>query len=472
MGSRSSWWSLKQGFPERRVVARISRLFIANRGEIAVRIIKACRALGIEAVLAVSEADRESMAARMADRVVCIGPARAQESYLRISTIVCAAKGTGSQAIHPGYGFLAEHPDLPKICDEQGLLFVGPPEHCIREMGNKLLARKMVRSYGIPVIPGSEKVRNIREAEHRAREIGFPVILKAAAGGGGRGIKIVSEPSQLSTVFETAGAEARTAFGDEVLYLEKYIPHARHIEVQVLGDAQGNVIHLGERDCSLQRRYQKVIEEAPAPSLPDALRQQIRAAGVTIARNIGYRSAGTVEFIFDKETQKFYFLEMNTRVQVEHPVTEMVSGVDIVREQIRIAAGEPLSFSQSMVTLTGHAIECRVTAEAPERDFAPSPGKLREWVTPDGPGIRVDTHCYAGYFVPPYYDSLIAKVITHGKDRATAIDRMKYALEHFVIRGIDTVIPFLLFVLNRDEYRKGDVHTKWLEEVLEDYQKK
>ncbi len=453
-------------------MANISRVLIANRGEIAVRIIKACKALGIESVLAASEADRESMAARMADRVVCIGPARAQDSYLKINTVVSAARGTGAQAIHPGYGFLAEHPDLPKICGEQGLVFIGPPEHCIREMGNKLLARRLVKEYGIPVIPGSEKVRCVREAVRLAQEIGYPVILKAAAGGGGRGIKVVTEPSQLTTMFETAAAEARAAFGDDALYLEKYIPRARHVEVQILGDSHGNVIHLGERDCSLQRRYQKVIEEAPAPSLSDALRGEIRAAGVTIARNIGYRSAGTVEFILDKETQRFYFLEMNTRVQVEHPVTEMISGVDIVQEQIRVAAGAPLSLSQTMVRLSGHAIECRLTAEAPERDFAPSPGNLAEWEAPLGPGVRIDTHCYPGYFVPPYYDSLLAKVITHGKDRAEAIERMKGTLQKFRVKGVDTVIPFLLFILNREEYKKGDVHTKWLEEVLGEYHKK
>jgi acetyl-CoA carboxylase biotin carboxylase subunit len=446
----------------------ISRIFIANRGEIAVRIIKACKALGIESVLAVSEADRESMAAQMADRVVCIGPPRAQESYLKIDTIIAAARGTGAQALHPGYGFLAEHPDLARLCTEHGLIFIGPPAHCIREMGNKLLARKMVKGYGIPVIPGSEKVRHVEEAINAAAEIGFPVLLKAAAGGGGRGIKIVTEPSELTTTFQTAAAEARTAFGDDALYLEKYIPRARHVEVQVLGDSQGNVIHLGERDCSIQRRYQKVIEEAPAPSLADGLRHEIRAAGATIARNIGYQNAGTVEFILDKETQKFYFLEMNTRVQVEHPVTEMVTGIDIVQEQIRVAAGEPLSVTQSRVTFTGHAIECRLTAEAPERAFAPSPGKVTEWAVPQGPGIRIDSHCYPGYIVSPHYDSLLAKVITAGKDRQEAIERMKYALEHFVVRGIDTVIPFLLFVLKRREYVEGGVHTKWLEAVLEE----
>ena len=288
---------------------KISRVLIANRGEIAVRIIKACKALGIDTVLAASEADRESMAARMADRIICIGPPRAQESYLKISTIVSAARGTGAQAIHPGYGFLAEHPELPRLCNDHGVIFIGPPEHCIREMGNKLLARRMVKEYGIPVIPGSEKVRHVEEAVEAAREIGFPVLLKAAAGGGGRGIKIVTEPSELTTTFQIATAEARTAFGDDALYIEKYIPRARHIEVQVLGDSQGSVIHLGERDCSIQRRYQKVIEEAPAPNLSDALRQAIRDAGVTIARNIGYRSAGTVEFILDKRRSGSTFLK-------------------------------------------------------------------------------------------------------------------------------------------------------------------
>ncbi|OGP54575.1 MAG: acetyl-CoA carboxylase biotin carboxylase subunit [Deltaproteobacteria bacterium RBG_13_52_11b] len=444
----------------------ISRIFIANRGEIAVRIIKACKALGVETCLAVSEADRESMAARMADRTVCIGPPRAQESYLKVNTIVSAARGTGCQALHPGYGFLAENPELPKMCSEQGIIFIGPPEHCIREMGNKLLARKLVKGYGIPVIPGSEKVRDVKEAADVAKDIGFPVILKAAAGGGGRGIKVITEPRELTTTFETAAAEARAAFGDDVLYMEKYILRARHIEVQILGDSYGNVIHLGERDCSIQRHYQKVIEESPAPALSDTLRAQIQAAAVTIARSIGYQSAGTVEFVFDKDTQAFYFLEMNTRIQVEHPVTEMVSGVDIVKEQIRIADGKPMGLIQSRVSLSGHAIECRLTAEAPERDFAPSPGKVTEWVLPEGPGIRIDTHCHGGYIVTPYYDSLLAKVITVGKDRMEAIDRMTYALGHFSVKGVDTVIPFLLFVLAREEYKKGDVHTRWLEGEL------
>lgn len=449
------------------LMSAISRVLIANRGEIAVRIIKACKALGVESVLTVSDADRESMAARLADRVVCIGPPRPQESYLKLDTIVAAARGTGSQAIHPGYGFLAEHPGLAKLCEEHKVTFIGPPEHCLREMGNKLLARRMVASYGIPVIPGSEKVRHAEEALDVASVMGYPILLKAPAGGGGRGIKIVAEPVGLKTTFETAAAEARAAFGDEALYIEKYVPLARHIEVQVLGDSLGNVIHLGERDCSVQRRYQKVIEESPAPSLSDKLREKIRAAAVTIALNIGYQNAGTVEFILDKETGTFYFLEMNTRVQVEHPVTETVTGVDIVQEQIRIAAGERLRFKQSDIQFTGHAIECRLTAEAPERDFAPSPGKLTEWTVPQAADIRIDTHCYPGYVVPPYYDSLLAKVITFGKERTQAIDRMKYALSNIVVKGVDTVAPFLLFILSQPEFVKGGVHTKWLEGVLE-----
>jgi acetyl-CoA carboxylase biotin carboxylase subunit len=447
----------------------ISRVFIANRGEIALRIIRACRESGIESVLGVSDADRDSLPAKQADRAVCIGPARPQESYLKVQTIVWAALGTGVDAIHPGYGFLAEQPDLPRVCREQGLAFIGPPEHCIREMGNKLLARKIVKGLGVPVIPGSEKVRNVEDAVAAAKEIGFPVIMKAAAGGGGRGIKIVRDAGGVKTVFDTSSAEARVAFGDDALYIEKYIPLARHIEVQVLGDSLGNIIHLGERDCSVQRRYQKVIEESPAPSISAAIRNKIHAAAVAIARNIGYESAGTVEFIFDKETDEFYFLEMNTRIQVEHPVTEMVTGIDIVREQLRVAAGLPLSLSQAEVAFRGHAVECRVTAEDPERDFLPVPGRLLEWSTPEGHGIRIDTHCFPGYLVPPYYDSLLAKVITLGNDRKEAVDRMTYALEHFTVKGIETVIPFLLFVLTRPEYRRGGVHTKWLEGLLESW---
>jgi len=357
----------------------ISRVLVANRGEIALRVIKACRALGIESVLAVSDADRESLPARMSDRVVCIGPARATESYLKVEAIIAAALGSGADAVHPGYGFLAERPELAEACAKEKIKFIGPSAESIRQMGNKLLARDLARRYAIPLIPGSEKVGNSKEAALAAKEVGFPILLKAAAGGGGRGIKIVTESGELQGAFETAAAEARAAFGDETLYIERYIPNVRHIEVQVLGDRFGNAIHVGERDCSLQRRHQKVIEEAPAYSISGRLREEIRKAAVTIAKNIEYENAGTVEFILDQDSERFYFLEMNTRIQVEHPVTEAITGIDLVKEQIRIADGHALSLSQSQVTFSGHAIECRITAESAQDGFRPSPGQITRW---------------------------------------------------------------------------------------------
>ncbi|MBI2361038.1 MAG: acetyl-CoA carboxylase biotin carboxylase subunit [Deltaproteobacteria bacterium] len=444
----------------------IARVLVANRGEIAIRVIKACRALGIESVAAFSQADRESLPARMADRAVCIGPARSAESYLKIESIISAALGTRSDAIHPGYGFLAEDPELAEACAKHGLKFIGPRPENIRQMGNKLFARAVVGEYGIPVVPGSKKVKNLREACGLAEEIGFPLLFKAAAGGGGRGIKIVTEPNDLRQAFETAAAEARAAFGDGTLYLERYIPNARHIEVQVLGDRSGNVVHIGERDCSLQRRYQKVVEEAPAPPLSEALREKIRQAGATIAREMGYENAGTVEFIVDQDQQQFYFLEMNTRIQVEHPVTEMITGLDLVEQQIRIADGQPLSISQSDVRFTGHAIECRITAESANHGFRPCPGPITAWDPPVGPDIRVDTHCFAGYVVPPFYDSLLAKLITRGEDRREAAERMQNALASFAVGGVDTTIPFLRFLLAQPDYIAGTVNTRWLEAQL------
>ncbi len=444
----------------------ISRVLVANRGEIAVRIIRACKDLGIESVVAVSEADKDSMPAKMADRVICIGPPSPAESYLRPETILCAAIGTGSDAIHPGYGFLAEQPELAQCCKENNLIFIGPTAENLRQMGNKLLARKIVKKYSIPVIPGSEKVANFKEAHKVIEKIGFPVLIKAAAGGGGRGIKIVKNPDELKITFETAAAEARVAFGDETLYIERYFSNARHIEVQVAADHFGNVIHLGERDCSLQRRYQKIIEEAPAPSISNELREEIRKAGVTIAKKMKYENLGTVEFVLDQDSNQFFFLEMNTRIQVEHPVTEMISGVDLVREQIRIAADHPLSLSQGDLRLDGHAVECRINAESPDTEFQPCPGRITQWTPPRGKGIRVDSHCYPGYFVPPYYDSLIAKVITSGADRSQAIERMQYALENFMVAGIDTTIAFLRFILNQPDYRNGRVNTRWVENLL------
>lgn len=444
----------------------ISRVLVANRGEIAVRIIRACKHLGIETVMAVSEADRESMAAKIADRTVCIGPPRALDSYLKVDTLVAAALGTRSDAIHPGYGFLAEQPELADSCEKEGLIFIGPTPENLRQMGNKLLAREMVAGYGIPTIPGSKKVGDAKEAVGVAEKLGFPVLLKAAAGGGGKGIVIAQDSETLAAAFDTTSAEARAAFGDGTLYMEHFITNARHIEVQLLADLHGNVIHLRERDCSIQRRYQKVIEESPSTAVSPELRGRICQAAVNIARNIGYRNAGTVEFILDQDIGEFFFLEMNTRIQVEHPVSEQITGIDLVQEQIKIASGQPLSFSQGDVRFSGHAIECRITAESPEAGFRPCPGRIEKWFPPQGEGIRIDTHCYPGYFVPPYYDSLLAKVITSGATRSVAIERMQYALKNLIVAGVDTVIPFLIRVLEDPDYVSGRVNTRWLENKL------
>jgi len=420
-------------------------------------------------VAAVSEADRESLPARLADRAVCIGRAHAAESYLKIEAIIAAALGTDADAVHPGYGFLAEEPELAEACAKHGLTSIGPRPENIRQMGNKLQAREMAESYGIPVVSGSTKIRSFMAAARAAEELGFPILIKAAAGGGGRGIKIVRHQRDLKSAFETAAAEARAAFANETLYMERYISNARHIEVQILADQVGHVIHVGERDCSLQRRYQKVVEEAPAYSLTGRLRQKILKAGVTIAGKMRYENAGTVEFILDQDSGRFYFLEMNTRIQVEHPVTEMMTGLDLVQEQIRIANGQPLSVSQAGLQFSGHAIECRINAESPHHGFRPCPGLIAEWSPPEGPGIRVDSHCYAGYFVPPYYDSLLGKLITHGSSRQEAIDKMSQGLEGFKVSGIDTTIPFLRFLINRHGYVQGEVSTRWVERELEKF---
>ena len=445
---------------------RITRVLVANRGEIAVRVIRACHALGLEAVLAVSQADRDSLPARMADRVVCIGPPPASASYLRPENVVAAALGTGSQAVHPGYGFLAEDPRLADACTRCGLIFIGPRAEHIRLMGNKLEARAMARRLGVPTVPGSEQVRGFEEALRIAETIGFPLIIKAAAGGGGRGIKLVIDPRQLQPALQAAAAEARSAFGDDTLYLERYIPNARHVEVQVMGDRYGRVVHLGERDCSVQRRHQKVVEEAPAYALPEDLRQKIREAAVVLAREMGYENAGTVEFIVDQDSEQFYFLEMNTRIQVEHPVTEAITGVDLVQTQIRVAAGDPLPWSQSDIHFQGHAIEFRITAESAQNGFRPCPGVITEWGPPTRDQVRVDTHCYPGYRVPPFYDSLLAKLIVSGKDRREAIERAQQALDDFRVAGIETTLPFLRDVVRSPDYVSGLVHTRWLEEFV------
>ncbi len=441
----------------------LRRVFVANRGEIAVRIIRACQAAGLEVVLGVSEADRDTMAARMADRVVCLGSAAASDSYLRIDRIVTAARGTGCQALHPGYGFLAERAALQRACAEYGIAFVGPSADAIDAMGDKLSAIRLAKAAGVPVVPGSERLIDLEAVRAAAASIGFPCLLKASAGGGGRGMRIVRSPDELAAAYDSAQAEALAAFGDATVYLEKFIERAKHIEIQVLGDQHGNLVHLFDRDCSVQRRHQKLIEEAPSPVLPPARRVEMAEAALALARGVGYFSAGTVEFVYDADADRFYFLEMNTRIQVEHPVTEMVTGVDLVREQLRVAAGERLTFSQGEVALRGHAIECRINAEDPRRAFRPTPGRIVRWVAPAGPGLRLDTHCEEGSLIPPYYDSMVAKLIAHGDDRKQAIARLTDALARFEIAGIASTIELAGALLESAAFATATVTTRWLE---------
>ena len=444
----------------------VSRVFVANRGEIAGRVIRACRALGVETVIGVSEADRDSLPARQADRAVCIGPATAKHSYLDMKAVVAAAVGTGCDALHPGYGFLAESASLAQLCADHGVTFVGPTPEQIHRMGNKLEARLLARQLGLPILSGSEKVGSAAEALSVADRVGLPLMMKAASGGGGRGMKIVRDRNEIASQFTSAAADARAAVGDDTLYLERYISNARHVEVQVLGDRFGHVIHLGERDCSLQRRHQKVIEEAPAPGLDPALRNAIREAALTLARGMNYQSAGTVEFIVDADTDTFFFLEMNTRIQVEHPVTEAVTGIDLVQEQLRIARGETLRYRQEDISLTGHAIECRITAEKPHEDFRPDPGRIDRWDPPQGQGIRLDSHCFAGYEIPIFYDSLLAKLIVHESDRDAAIRRMSQALADFRIEGVGTTLPFLAHAIQDEAFGAGRVNTNLVAQLI------
>jgi acetyl-CoA carboxylase, biotin carboxylase subunit len=443
----------------------LARVFIANRGEIAVRIVRACRALGLECVVGASEVDMEGLAAELADRVVCIGPAPASESYLRPELVVQAALGTSCDAIHPGYGFLAENPRLATLARDNGIRFVGPPPEAIELAGDKLRAREAAREAGLPLVPGGE-VTSLAEAEAFAADSGYPVLLKAAGGGGGRGIKLAHSPDELGSLFGVAVAEARAAFGDERLYVERYVADARHVEVQVAADEQGAVLHLGERDCSVQRRYQKLIEEAPAPFLAPDTRDALTSAGVAFARAIGYRNLGTVEFIVDAASGEFFFLEMNCRIQVEHPVTEAVTGRDLVAEQLRIADGQPLSFTQDEVAFDGHALECRLTAEDVSRGFAPSPGRLTRFAVPELDGLRVDTHCRDHTLIPPHYDSLMAKLIGHGSDRDEAIEIVHEALERLEAEGVDTNRGLLAAVLDHPDFVHGRITTHWLEEAI------
>ena len=441
------------------------KVLIANRGEIALRVIRACRELDIHTVAVYSEADRESLHVRFADEDVCIGPPSARESYLNIPRIVAAAEITGADAIHPGYGFLAENAEFSEICERSNITFIGPTPAQIRQMGDKAMARQSMAAVGVPIVPGTDAIADPAEALQSAEEIGFPVLIKAAAGGGGKGMRVAQDSNDFARQFGMARQEAGAAFGDDSVYIEKYLGRPRHVEFQVLGDQHGRVIHLGERDCSVQRRHQKLIEEAPSPALSRALREQMGDASVRGAAAIGYVGAGTIEFLLD-EDGSFYFMEMNTRIQVEHPVTEMATGFDLVKEQIRAAAGLPLSMPDQPISLRGHAIECRINAEDPERNFAPSPGTITALHLPGGPGVRVDTHIYAGYKVPPFYDSLLGKLIVHASTRDEAIMRMRHSLASFVVEGVHTTIPFLHDVMQHPGFVAGEVDTKFLERMM------
>ena len=441
------------------------KILIANRGEIALRVISACKELGIRTVAVYSEADRHSLHVRFADEEVCVGPARSVDSYLNIPGIISAAEITGAEAVHPGYGFLAESSYLAEVCEACHIKFIGPSPRVIRLMGDKSLARRTMSKAGVPVLPGSNGLtETVEQAAEMAKRIGYPVILKASAGGGGRGMRIVEGPEELPRAFRTAQKEAEAAFGVGDLYLEKYLRNPRHIEFQVLADSRGNVVHLGERECSIQRRHQKLLEESPAPGVSDRLRKKMARIAVDGVRAVGYVNAGTIEFLLD-EDGRFYFMEMNTRIQVEHPVTEMVTGVDLVKEQIRIAAGQTLGFTQKEVSFRGASIECRINAEDPET-FMPSPGTIHAFHLPGGPGVRVDTAAHSECEVLPYYDSLIAKMVVHDDDRPAAIERMRRCLELTVIEGVKTTLPLHLRILADPDFRNGRYNTRFLERFL------
>lgn len=444
----------------------IKRVLIANRGEIAVRIIRACKDMGIESVQVYSEADKETLAVQMADFSVGIGGSQPSESYLSIDKIINAAKEMGVDAIHPGYGFLAENADFSDACKAHGFRFIGPEGSIIRLMGDKAQARELAVKAGVPVTPGSNGVvSNVEQVTHIASEIGFPILIKASAGGGGRGMRVVERVEKVKEAFESASQEALAAFGCSEVYVEKYLPRVHHVEVQVFGDGE-RVVHMGERDCSAQRRHQKLVEESPFYTMSESKRVEITRAACKLAEQVSYKGAGTVEFIVDADTHDFYFIEMNARIQVEHPVTEAVTGLDLVKEQIHIAAGKSLSISQEEIQFFGHAIECRINAENPDKGFMPQPGKLTKFVVPLGPGIRVETHAYPDYILPPYYDSLLAKVIAYGRDREEAISRMRRALGEFLVEGVPTTISFHQRFLEEPEFLEGKVYTRFIKEVM------
>lgn len=439
------------------------KILIANRGEIAVRIIRACREMGIATVAVFSEADRESLHVKLADEAYCIGPTPSKNSYLNITNLMSVATLTGADAIHPGYGFLAENADFAEICAACNITFIGPLPESINKMGDKSVAKETMKKAGVPTVPGTEGlIENVEEAMKVAKEIGYPVIIKATAGGGGKGMRVAQNEEELVKGIRQAQKEAETAFGNAGVYLEKYLEEPRHVEIQIIADKHGNVCHLGERDCSIQRRHQKLVEEAPSPALTPELREKMGNAAVAAARAVNYHGAGTVEFLLDKHGN-FYFMEMNTRIQVEHPVTEMITGIDLIKEQIRVAEGHPLSFKQEDVQINGWSIECRINAENPAKNFMPSPGQIQQYLPPGGFGVRVDSAAYAGYKISPFYDSMIAKLIVWGKDRNEAIKRMKRALSEFVIEGIHTTIPFHLKLMDHESFVSGEFNTKFLE---------
>ena len=439
------------------------QILIANRGEIALRVLRACRELGIETVVAYSEADRDSLPVRLADKRICIGPGPSSKSYLNIPNLISAALLTGCEAIHPGYGFLSENASFAEVCRDVGIVFIGPSPEAIVTMGDKVEARLAMERAGLPMLPGTAVLRTLGEGEAEAARVGFPLMLKAAAGGGGRGIRLVRRLEEFTSIFTTAQSEVREAFNDDGLYIEKYLGRAKHIEVQVLCDNYGAGVYLGERNCSVQRRHQKLAEESPSPGLPDAVRREMGRRAIEAVLTVGYRGVGTLEFLVD-EDNKFYFMEMNTRLQVEHPVTELVTGIDLVQAQIRVAAGEPLTIRQSDVRLNGHAIEFRITAEDPAMDFRPQTGTIEEYLPPGGPGVRVDSHLYRGYNVPPHYDSLLSKLIVWAPTRSEAIARGRRALNEYVVDGVPTTIPFHLRLLDNEIFQRGDTYTNFLEE--------
>ncbi len=443
----------------------IRKILVANRGEIAVRVIRAVHELGMKAVAVFSEADRDALFVRYADQSVCIGPPPPSDSYLFYQNILAAAKSTAADAIHPGYGFLAENAFFAEACRAVQIIFIGPHPQAIRKMGDKATAKRLMKEAGVPTVPGSDGVIESAAARALADDIGYPVVIKATAGGGGRGMRIVNEPGKLEDAFQAAVNEARQAFGNADVYLEKFIQNPKHIEIQILGDKHGQVVHLFERDCSIQRRYQKLLEEAPSPVLDDAMRSAMGQIAVAAAHSVGYDSVGTTEFIYDSVAKRFYFIEMNTRIQVEHPITEMITGVDLLKQQILVAAGDRLSLRQEDIAKTGHAIECRINAEDTQKGFLPQVGMLKTYIVPGGPGIRVDAGVYPGYSIPPFYDSLIAKLVVWGETRKDAIARMKRALAEFIIEGVATTIPFHQQIIQHPDFHRGTYTTDFIRQI-------